>query len=56
LAYDSVVLDKDETLDREKLVIVTADGQIQKEIPWEEKWADILTWTNDQRLIIAALP
>jgi hypothetical protein len=35
------------------LVISNVNGQIQKEIPWDEKWADVLTWTKDQSLLIA---
>jgi hypothetical protein len=36
----------------EHMVIATADGQSQIEIPWGEKWQYILGWTHDQRLII----
>ena len=36
----------------EHLVIATANGQIQNEIPWEDKWAYILRWTHDQRILL----
>jgi hypothetical protein len=53
IAYLRATYDKDGQGIFDKLVIANVYGKIQKEIPWEEKWADILTWTNDQRLIIA---
>lgn len=35
-----------------QLIIATADGHIQKEISWEDKWAYILRWTHDQRILL----
>jgi hypothetical protein len=35
-----------------QLIIATADGQIQKAIPWEQGWVGIPGWLDDERLII----
>jgi hypothetical protein len=51
IAYLRFTSDKDGNRVKH-LVIATADGQIQKEIPWGEKWAYLLSWASDQRLLL----
>jgi hypothetical protein len=52
IAFESHILDSDRQVVKEKLVVSSADGERQKELPWEERWEDILTFLDDQRLMI----
>lgn len=52
VAFESHILDSERQVIQDKLVISSADGKRQKEIPWEEKWGDLLTFLDEQRLMI----
>lgn len=53
LAFASTSLASDGSIDQRYMVIVDANGQRQKVVPWEEKWFGILAWTNDNRLLLS---
>jgi Tol biopolymer transport system component len=53
MAYERVRFDKPRgTIIDDHLVIATADGQVQKTIPWEKGWVGIPGWLDDERLVI----
>jgi hypothetical protein len=53
MAFNNVISDAENRKIRDELIIVTADGQRQKMIPWEKKWLSILGWVSDQSLLFA---
>jgi hypothetical protein len=53
MAFDNILLNKEGHISGYELNIATADGEQQKVIPFEDKWMDIIDWTNDQRLLLS---
>jgi len=53
VAFNRVIIDANDRITQDELVLADANGQVQIVIPWEEKWLDLLGWTNDQRLLLA---
>jgi hypothetical protein len=53
MAFDNVLSDPGGPITGRELVIATADGQRQEVVMFEEKWLDIVGWTNDQRLLLS---
>ena len=55
MAYNRILFDVDGPSSKvieDKLVIATAEGQVQKAILWEQGWVGITGWLDDERLII----
>lgn len=53
MAYDSVILDKQDRIIKNDLVIADASGQQLKVIPWEKEWSAMLGWSDNQHLILS---
>jgi len=53
MAYDQGAAIEQGQLVKQNLIITNASGQRVFTIPWEEKWLKLLSWTNDQRLLLA---
>ena len=44
------------SLDPSRLMIVSADGQVQKSLAWKEDWKGLARWLDNQRLLIEIKP
>jgi hypothetical protein len=52
MAYNSIILDAEGKLAKRELVIVDANGQHLKVIPWEKDWTDLSGWLDNRRLAL----
>ncbi len=53
MAYSSHIFDSEGKPVKDELVVSTANGQILRTIPWEEKWLGLLAWKDNQSLILS---